>query len=343
MELRRVASRLGALALGAWALATAGTGAAQTLPQLRISLDSAATHERTIVVADYLAKLERASGGRLRTRLYHSAQLHKDVAVPRALREGSVEMAMPVGAVLSSFVPDIDIIQLPMFYGQPLDRQHRVVDGPVGDRINGQLEHRLGVKVIGPWLDLGFANYYSTNKPLADFKDLAGLKIRTAADAGQFARARFFGAIPNMTPWPDVPASLARGLCDGLATTHETAVNAKLWNSGVKHAFEDHQFIGYYIPMVSGRFWSRLSAELQRLMVDVWAQNLPQYRQRMASAQDEAHIILAEHGVTFVTPTPQQLASMRAHMMAQQDQIARELKLTPDLVKLATETIEPGG
>src|SRR5258708_32819774 len=126
MKMRRVALRLGALALGAWALAAAvaGTGAAQTLPQLRASLESAATHERTIVIADYLAKLERASDGRLRTRLYHGAQLHKDVTVARALREGSIEMAVPAGAGLSSFVPDIDIIQLPMFYGQPLDRQH---------------------------------------------------------------------------------------------------------------------------------------------------------------------------------------------------------------------------
>src|SRR5256885_16081147 len=59
----------------------------QPLPQLRVSLDTAAGHERTAVIADYLGKLERASAGRVRTRLYHSGQLHKEVALPGALRE----------------------------------------------------------------------------------------------------------------------------------------------------------------------------------------------------------------------------------------------------------------
>jgi C4-dicarboxylate-binding protein DctP len=347
MGMRRAGWRLGhaalaGLAAGAGMLTFAATGAAQSLPQLRASLDSAPTHERTVIIADYLGKLEGASGGRLHTRLYHSAQLAKDVAVAHALREGLIEMAAPGGALLSSFVPDLDIVQLPVFYGQPLERQHRVFDGAVGEQITLQLEQRLGVKVLGPWLDVGFANYYSTAKPLDDFKDLAGLKIRTAADAGQFARARFFGAIPNMTPWPDVPGALAQGRSDGLATTHDSAVDFKLWSSGLRHAFEDHQFVGYYIPMISATYWRRLPADLQHQMVELWAHNVADYRKRMASAQAEAHIVLAEHGVKFVTPSHEQLAAVRARMMAQQDQVARELKLTPELVKLATELMERG-
>ena len=31
--------------------------------------------------------------------------------------------------------------------------------------------------ITGPWLDLGFANFYTTRKELTDFKDLDGLKI----------------------------------------------------------------------------------------------------------------------------------------------------------------------
>jgi C4-dicarboxylate-binding protein DctP len=309
---------------------------------MRASLDTPPTHERTVVIADFLGKLEQAAGGRLRARLYHSGQLARDVAVAQALREGRIEMAAPGGALLSSFVPDLDMIQLPVFYGQPLERQHRVFDGAVGEQINLKIEQRLGVKVIGPWLDVGFANYYSTAKPLDDFKDLAGLRIRTAADAGQFARARFFGAIPNMTPWPDVPNALAHGRSDGLAATHDSAVDAKLWTAGLRHAFEDHQFVGYYIPMVSASYWQRLPADLQRLMVALWADNVAAYRKRMAAAQAEAHIILAEHGVTFVAPSPEQLADVRLRMMPRQEQVARELKLTPELVKLATELMERG-
>jgi hypothetical protein len=41
-----------------------------------------------------------------------------------------------------------------------------------------------------------------------------------------------------------------------------------------------------------------------------------------------------------VVPTPAQIAAMRQKMMAEQDAIARELKLTPELVKEATAEME---
>ncbi|MEJ0070429.1 MAG: TRAP transporter substrate-binding protein DctP [Pseudomonadota bacterium] len=174
--MRPVGTRLVAALLLASGLGS--TAWAQTPILFRASLDTSATHERTVAVGDYLKKLEDASGGRLKTQLFHSAQLYKDVNVPKALREGSVEMAVPGTWVLSGFVPDAELDQLPVFYGQPLDKQQRVFDGPVGKQINTELERKLGATVIGPWLQLGFSNHYSTLKPLEDFKDIDGMKLR---------------------------------------------------------------------------------------------------------------------------------------------------------------------
>jgi len=338
MTLRPVATRLAAAALLATGLA--GGAAAQAPLELRASLDTSATHERTIAVGDYLKKLAEASGGRLKTQLFHSAQLYKDVNVPKALREGSVEMAVPGVWVLSGFVADAEMVQLPVFYGQPQDKQEKVFDGPVGQQINAELEKKLGATVIGPWLPLGFSNHYSTKKPLNDFKDLEGMKLRNSGGAGQFVRAKFFGAIPNMTPWPDVPLSLSQGNFDGLSTTNESAASAKLWDSGLRYVLEDHEYLGYYVPMISLVFWKKLSPDLQKLVVDVWAQNIPAYRKRMAEAQEQAHGTLVEHGLKFVTPSQAQLDAVRARMMKTQDEVAKELKLTPELVAQATAAME---
>lgn len=323
------------------ALATAPRALSQSAPlTFRASLDTSATHDRTLSVADYLKKVEEASNGSIKTQLFHSGQLYKDVNVARALREGSIEMAAPGVWVLSGFVPDADLVQLPVFYGQPLEQQLRIFDGDVGQRINEQIERKLGVKILGRWLELGFGNYYSTKRPLNDFSDLEGLKIRTSGGAGQFARARFFKAIPNLTPWPDVPLALAQGTFDALATTNESMESAKLWDSGVKYAFEDHQFLGFYIPMVSGVFWNKLSPDQQKLLVEVWAKNIATYRANMEAAQQEARKTLIEHGIKFTVPEPGRLAQVRTKMMAEQETVARELKLTPDLVKQATAQME---
>jgi len=238
--------------------------------------------------------------------------------------------------VLSGFVPDAEMVQLPVFYGQPLDKQQHVFDGPVGQKINAELERKLGATVIGAWLPLGYSNHYSTRKPLTDFKDLEGMKLRNSGGAGQFARAKFFGAIPNMTPWPDVPLSLSQGNFDGLTTTNESATSAKLWDSGLRYVLEDHEFVGYYVPMISLAFWKQLTPDLQKLVADVWAQNIPAYRTKMVAAQEEAHVTLVEHGLKFVTPTEAELAAVRTRMMKTQDDVAKELKLTPELVQQAT-------
>jgi TRAP-type transport system periplasmic protein len=336
------AMRCGTIAgmASAFALAMTSLAFAQSAPVIfRASLDTSATHHRTISVDDFLKKAEAASNGSIKTQLFHSGQLFKDVNVVKALRDGSIEMAVPGIWVLTGFVADADLVQLPILYGQPFDAQLAIFDGPVGQKVNAQLEAKLGVKVLGPWLNLGFTNYFSTKKPLNDFADLAGLKIRNSGGAGQSVRAKFFDAIPNMTPWPDVPLALAQGTFDALATTNESTASAKLWDSGVKFAFEDHQYLGFYIPMVSGVVWAKLSPAQQKLLIDTWAQNIPTYRQNMENAQLAARKELIEHGVKFVVPPPDKIAEVRQKMVADQDAAAKELKLTPALVKEVTDEI----
>ena len=329
-----------AIALG---FLTAASSGAQAQLTLKASLDTSATHMRTISIGDYLKKLEDASKGAIKTQLFHSGQLFKDVDVPKAMREGTADMAAPGVWALAGFVPDCDIVQLPAFYGQPLEQQRALMDGAIGQKINGELEQKLGAKILGPWLDLGFANFYTTRKPLNDFKDLDGLKIRTSGGAGQFARVKFFNGIGNMTPWPDVPLALSQGTFDAVVTTNESVASAKLWDSGLKYALEDHQFMGYYVPMVSLVFWQKLSADQQKLMVDLWAENIPTYRKNMADAQARARGELIEHGIKFTVPAPEQIAAIRKTMLAGQDEVAKELKLSPELVKAAASAMEKVG
>ncbi len=82
------------------------------------------------------------------------------------------------------------MVQLPVF-GQPLDKQQRVFDGPVGQKINAQLEQKLGATVIGPWLPLGYSNHYSTRKPLTEFE------ISRAHEDPQLGRRRPDSCVPS--------------------------------------------------------------------------------------------------------------------------------------------------
>ena len=305
--------------------------ATEPLP-LRCSLETAPTHKRNAVVRDYLANIESASKGQIKAQLFESGQLFPDLQVGKALLQGQIDMAVPGTWSLTGIVPDADFLQLPEFYGRSIDIVHRAADSGPGRLLAKQIEQKLSAHVIGPWLDLGFFNWYSTSKPLHSYGDLKGLKIRNNGGAGQAWRTQFMGAISNTTPLPNVPLGLSQGTFDGLITTHETVASLQLWDSGVRHALEDHQFIGEYVPIVSLAFWQKLTPDLRQTFTDLWQENVAAYRVEMESAQSRARSLLEEHGVGLIAPSLEEVSAMRKEMMARQDEVARLSRISPEML-----------
>jgi C4-dicarboxylate-binding protein DctP len=307
--------------------------------RLRCSLDTAPTHGRNISVGDYLKKLEAASNGRIKTELFASGQLFADLNVSKALLQGQVDMAAPGVWAITNFVQDSDLFQLPALYDQPIETIHRVTDGKSGAFIQAQLEQKIRSHVLGPWFDNGFSNWFTTRTPLNSLADLKGLKIRNSGGGGQAWRTRFFGAVPNVTSWPDVPLALSQGTFDGLITTSDSLVSAQLWEAGVRYGFQDHNFFGAYVPMVSNAFWEKLSPDLQKLMTDLWAENIPTYRINQNASQERARATLESHGVKFGDLTAAEATEIRNRMLPEQDDVAKALNISPKIVKLMTEDV----
>src|SRR5215471_3665337 len=296
---------------------------------LRCSLETVPSHARNVTIRDYLRKIEAATQGRIKTQLYESGQLFPDLQVGKALLQGQIEMAAPGSWSLTGIVPDADFLQLPTLYARPIDVLHRAVDGRPGQLVARQIEQRLAARVIGPWLDLGFFNWYSTSRPLKSYGDLKGMKIRNNGGAGQAWRTQFMGAVPNTTPLPNVALALSQGTFDGLITTNETIASAHYWEAGIRHALEDHQFIGEYIPLVSLAFWKKLSPDLQTLLTELWRENIPAYRANMADAQ--AREVMQSHGIAINVPADEDVEATRRQMMADQEQVAKQSKISAEM------------
>src|SRR5215831_16501824 len=299
---------------------------------VRCSLETVPSHARNAAIRDYLARIESSARGKIRTQLYESGQLFPDLQVGKALLQGQIEMAVPGSWSLTGIVPDADFLQLPILYGRSIELVHRAVDGRPGQLLAQQIGQKLSSHVIGPSLDLGFFNWYSTSKPLNSYADLKGLKIRNNGGAGQAWRTQFMGAIPNTTPLPNVALGLSQGTFDGLITSHESVASLQLWESGIRHCLEDHQFLGEYIPIVSLAFWQKLSPDLQQIVTDLWRENISIYRANMAAAQSRARELGQAHGVKIVVPAAEERNAMRVRMMAEQDHVAKLSKISPEMV-----------
>jgi C4-dicarboxylate-binding protein DctP len=307
--------------------------------KLRCSLDTASSHPRNQAIVDYLDKIDQASNGRIKSEVFHSGQLFADLNVTKALIQGQVDMAAPGTWTMTGLVADCDFCQLPSLYGQSIDIFRRCSDGAAGTLIAKQIETKVRSHIIGHWLELGYENWYTTKKAIQTLDDLSGLKIRSPGGAGISWRIAFVHAIPNVTPWPNVPLALSQGTFDGFVSTDESCTSAKLWEAGVKYSYADHQFFGNYVPMVSDAFWSKLGDTERTLLRDVWAANIERYRAMSAKSQADARETMKSHGVTFVDPSAEQFAADRKRMIVAQADLIRDAKLSAEIVKLVGDTV----
>jgi TRAP-type C4-dicarboxylate transport system substrate-binding protein len=331
--------------LGRSAVAVAGTfgilrhSRGEEVIKIRCSLDTAPSHVRNVSVVDYLKKVEDATGGKVVGEVFHSGQLYADLNVAKALLQGQVDMAAPGAWTQTGIVSDCDFCQLPVFYGQPIEVTERAADGRAGGLVVKELEAKLRVKVLGPWLDLGFQNFYTTKKQLNTTADLKGLKIRSPGGAGISWRIAFFGGIPNTTAWPNVPLALSQGTFDGFVSTNESCATAKLWEAGVKYSYQDHQYVGQYVPMLSETVWSKLTPDIRKVMLDLWAANIGEYRTNSYSAQAHARKMMEDNGVSFNDPSQETLTGARKLLEADVTTLVKAAKLSPEVVRLSDASV----
>jgi TRAP-type transport system periplasmic protein len=329
---RRAFARTSVLALSSFAVLRHARG--ETPLELRCSLDTAPSHPRNVAFRDFLGKIEAASGGQVKTKLFESGSLFPDLQVLKALVQGQVEMACPGTWTITGFVADADFSQLPALYGRPTELVHKAADGEAGKFISAEISNKLHVQVLGPWFDLGFNNWYSTRKPLNSTADLKGMKLRSPGGVLNSFRIRYFGAIPNVTAWPDVPLAMSQGTFDGLISSNESVNSSKLFDSGLRYSLQDKQGMGLYVPMVNPDFWKKLEPKLQESVTRLWADNIAGYRANTAKAQENGRAALEKQGVKFVDVPQAELDRTHSDMLKVQDKAVAEAHISPKLVEL---------
>jgi len=315
-----------------------GAGRAQTY-EFKISIDTVPNHPRTMGLEIFVKELQQKSGGKLVPKLYHSAQLYKDAHVTKALRTGTVEMAVPGNWVLEGFDSNTSITMLPMFLGQPAKITEELVDGEVGKAVNQSLEKKVGAKALGQWYELGYDQVWTREKKIAKMEDLKGLKIRHSGGSTPEGRLNALGASAVFIAWPDVPMALVQGTVDGICSTTKSVEGAKLYEAGIKYGFMSRNFQGYYVPLVSLRFWNGLPKDLQKTFLDTWNELVPKQREIARKEQADARTIMEGKGVQFHDPSDEELARWRKQVLPVQEGMSNKLNHDPALVQLAKKAL----
>jgi len=74
-------------------------------------------------------------------------------------------------------------------------------------------------------------------------------------------------------------------------------------------------------------------------MSDLWGANIAGYRANMLAAQARARGLVQAHGIRITVPPADQIAAVREKMMAEQDEVARRSKISPEMVAAVMEEV----
>ncbi|NNE83101.1 MAG: TRAP transporter substrate-binding protein DctP [Alphaproteobacteria bacterium] len=324
--------KLFAAALGlAVLVGTPVAGQAEPI-KFKLALSTGPNHVRNISLEGFISKLKERTEGELEVEVFPANQLFKGPDIPKALAQGTLEMGVPGLWQMGKFEPNALIPDLPIFYGATRAQIYSVWDGPLGDEMKDRLEKKLRVKIVGDFMDLGYGTIFTTDKEIKSHADMAGMKFRTPPGAATVARYKVFGTNPVSIPFGDVPLALTQGTVDGLMTTHESSRSAKLWDSGVKFAYNDQQAFLQYVPMVSRVQWDKLTPAVRDIITNTWAETVGPARKLAEKRQADAQAEGTKNGVTTIEASPADLAAMRTKLLAAQDDIVKQLDMDPEFV-----------
>lgn len=303
---------------------------------MRISTENSDRHFQTLVVARFAEALAQKAGGRLDVRHSPGARLFKDRDALRALQIDQLEMAVMGTWLIDRLVPEAGLLQLPMFYGRDVEAIRAVIDGEPGRLIGERIAQRLGIRVLGRWLELGHGHIFGHGCLIRSYADLKGLRIRLAGGLANIARIEVLGARPFVIAWPDFPGALALGAVDGAMTSFESVASWQLWDKGLHSAFADRQDFAHYVPLLSEGFWDRLPADLRDLVAEIWDGQVDAGRRLAAEAQEAARAAFVAHGGAVSEPDPEAVRRVRRTLLERQPALVAAIGIDPALVDLAT-------
>jgi tripartite ATP-independent transporter DctP family solute receptor len=190
-------------------------------------------------------------------KVFPASQLGQTREVIEAMRLGSGAAGTTGGpAEYASFVRRLGVLGLP-FEWKSYDHALRVLDGPVGQELNGDME-KGGFKVLAWATSWGYRNVITSKKEVKTAADLKGLKIRTIPTKVFVAAVNSMGA--NATPmnFGEIYTSLQSGVLDGYEHTAATTISFKMYEVACCMALTKHlmdpTFLVFSLPE-----WKKLS------------------------------------------------------------------------------------
>jgi len=261
-------------------------------------------------IKGFAEKVEKQSGGRVKFKLYHSAQLFKGKEEFAALERGDIDMSAPLDIYNTGIVPELGISNLPFMWSNPESLQ-RTLDAGLWDLgINGELlKHNmvvLGVATGGPY------QIYSKKHPVYTPRDMEGKKWGISGSTASKA-TELLGGAPTTMSSGELYLALQRGTIDGCTRPLITGLGRKLYEV-VEHLSVTNMAYFCSFLAINKKKWDSLPKDVQEIMKKAAKERNQDQLHRLLAFMKKGIALYKDKGVKVHIATQEELSKFKEKM-----------------------------
>lgn len=244
------------------ATALSGSALAQVTAKFAVTLPEKS--HQGLGVAKFAELVDAKSRGQIKIKPFYNGSLGNDVQVTSALQGGTIEFTVPQTTTLTGMVKEFEILDFPFLFGSEKDAE-KVLDGAVGQKLLDKLPTK-GLVGLAYW-ENGFFNATNSKHPIARAEDFQGLKFRAVQAKISQETLKALGANPVPLAVPELYTALETRTVDGQGTPTAVIAALKL-NEVQKYLSLTQHSYGAFVPLVSKKFWDKLSEGDRKILQD---------------------------------------------------------------------------
>ncbi|MFO8090204.1 MAG: DctP family TRAP transporter solute-binding subunit [Desulfatiglandaceae bacterium] len=255
-------------------------------------------HPQHLGALAFAEHVNENSGGEIEVQVFPMGQLGGERSMTEQVQGGTLHMTAVTAGVLSNFVPEMGIIELPFIYPNREVAYNVLDDEEVKARFASYCEQK-GFVFIG-YTENEFRDLTNSKRPVRRPEDLSGLKIRVIESPLFIDTFKALGANPTPLPFPEIYNALQQKVIDGQDNPIFTSMMMKFIEVN-KYATLTSHILTECPVVVNKRFWDSLKAEHQKLFREAADVQVTVNREKNAENRVQALEKVKGEGVAVVT------------------------------------------
>ncbi|MGN0881131.1 TRAP transporter substrate-binding protein [Cloacibacillus porcorum] len=242
-------------------------------------------------------KLKETTSGKFEVKVFPSCQLGSEKEMTEGLFLGNVDIATSATTVVTNFVPEFIVYDLPFLFNS--DKHfYEASDGAPGKFFVDACAKK-GIRLLAIY-DAG-VRHIASKKPVNSMKDLKGMKIRTMQSQIHIDAFNGFGAKATPMAFSEQFSALEQGVIDGVEASNTSCYNQQFYRPAPNWAL-----VSWYrcvtAMMMSEKKFQSYPKDVQKAILEAAAYSAKVEREAYAKSESASLDAMKKAGVNITKP-----------------------------------------